>query len=92
MQDSVREAERRAEEGDSTPNEPPVPVEVVEAGPAGARPVRVFAHGVHRAWSEARAARDGGGSLRGTIEITAAIATIVGTVAGLGVVLGWWGG
>jgi len=78
-------------EDQSNPNEPPHPVEVVEAAPAGAAPTRVFAHGVRRAWSEARAAR-GGRSLRGKIEITAAIATIVGTVAGLGVLLGWWGG
>jgi hypothetical protein len=86
------EFETKSELNESAPSEPPVPVEVVESAPTGARPTRVFAHGVRRAWSEARAARGGGGSLRGKIEIAAAIATIVGTVAGLGVLLGWWGG
>lgn len=81
-----------SEQYESTPSEPLVPVEVVESAPTGARPARVFAHGVWRAWSEARAARGRGGSLRGRIESAAAIATIVGTVAGLGVLLGWWGG
>lgn len=78
-------------EEETAASEQPVPVELVEAAPAGAGPARVFAHGVRRAWSEARAARSGGSSLHGKIEITAAIATIVGTVAGLGVLLGWWG-
>jgi hypothetical protein len=88
--ESGPEPQPTSAEDQSTPNEPPRPVEVVEAAQAGAGPGRVFAHGVRRAWAEARAAR-GGSSLRGKVEMMAAIATIVGTVAGLGVLLGWWG-
>ncbi|HXV05858.1 MAG TPA: hypothetical protein VFP23_08165 [Solirubrobacterales bacterium] len=77
-------------EGRSSTSEQPTPVELIEAVPSGAGPARVFARGVRRAWSDARSARRRG-SLRAKIEITAAIATITGTMTGLGVLLGWWG-
>ncbi|MEA2586633.1 MAG: hypothetical protein QOF33_4718 [Thermomicrobiales bacterium] len=91
MSESVRGPALTDEADDSTAHQPVIPVEVIEASPTGVGPARVFARGVRRAWSEARAVRGGRGSLRGTIEVTAGIATIIGTVAGLGVLLGWWG-
>ncbi len=62
-----------------------VPVEVVEAPPTGSGPVRVFLHGVGKAWTDARTA---GLSIKEGIYVGAALATIVGT---LGLAFGWWG-
>jgi hypothetical protein len=85
-----RVPQRKVMGGEST-SEQPASVELMETSSPGGSSARVFAHGVRRAWAEARAAR-GSSSLRTKIETIAAIATIVGTAAGLGALLGWWGG
>lgn len=84
-QDSVRGNET-ADEGVATP------AEAVSASTTEAAPARIFLVGLQKAWRDARRARaHAKPSIERRIAVTAGVATIVGTVATLGVIVGWWG-